>query len=340
MKSQVLSYILSGLSILLIGWMPANALANEQNASAMISGAAVSNDLKGGKELVIERSFTISYIKVPKRCETDAFKSTCTRLVNYYARRFEREMVSNISVEYSQENPFEQDIFDVDKQKEKAVQHVQINLYSKPGEPLVSLFSIFKQKNVNSPEQLLVETMNFDENTGRIIRFNELFENPQLAAMLCARAIEEKYSSFKSPLLPVVVSATELNPSNFIITARGLRFFFAPGLVKPNNNIAQSIFITLDMLKSAKPKDEWWSGKLQPITEAEKKALANSTLKDVIDLDSDFAVSDSINSLDNKQIANQSAASIGDNSIEDPAVKGKSETIVKNNQQKKPQLKN
>lgn len=305
----------------------ANNQDNETNKSTIVSGAVVDKDLKGGKELVIERSFSISYIKVPARCEENAFKSTCTRLVNYYARRFEREMVSNISVEYNEDNPFDKEIFTLDKQK--SVQHVQINLYSKPDEPLVSLFSIFKQHIIGSKEQLLVETMNFDGSSGRIIRFNELFENPELAAMLCARAIEAKYSAYHSPLLPVVISATELNPSNFIITARGLRFFFAPGLVKPDSNIAESIFINLNILKSAKPKDDWWSGKLKPISKEEKKALANSSLKDVINLSEDFAVPDSINALDNKQIATQSANSIKSIDPEDEESQGKSESLVK-----------
>lgn len=255
MASKFTSYLFALIGVLSVGALSFSAQAANENQSTQITGAAVAQDLKGGKELVIERSFSISYIKVPSRCENDAFKSTCTRLVNYYARRFEREMVSNISIEYSQDNPFEHDIFNVDRQKEKSIQQVQINFYSKPDEPLVSLFSVFKQKLVGGEEQLLVETMNFEEKTGRIISFNELFEKPQLASMLCARAIEAKYGPYNSPLLPVVVSATELNPTNFIITARGLRFFFAPGLVKANSKNAESIFIPFDALKSANPVD-------------------------------------------------------------------------------------
>lgn len=236
------------------------------------------------KELVIERSFSISYINVPAYCELNSFKSTCTRLVNYYARRFEREMVSNISLDYNEDDPFDKEIFEVDRNKEKSTQHVQMSIYSKPGETLLTLFSIFKQKIVGAKEQLLVETMNFEAKSGRIVRFAELFEDPQLAAMLCARAIEAKYQSENFPLLPVVISATELSPSNFIITKRGLRFFFAPGLVKPSKNVADSMFIPIKALQEAKPVAKWWSGKAEAITQEHKNALENSSLKDVINL--------------------------------------------------------
>ena len=242
------------------------------------------------KELVIERSFSISYIKVPAHCELDSFKSTCTRLVNYYARRFEREMVSNISVDYDEDDPFANDIFGSAGKRQKSVQHVTMSIYSKPGEPLLTLFSVFKQNIVGNPEeQLLVETMNFESQTGRIVRFGELFAKPQLAAMLCARAIEARYQSDKSPLLPVVIAATELAPSNFIITARGLRFFFAPSLVKPNSNKTDSMLIPLEALKSAQPVDKWWSRKVEPITKEHQQALSNSSLKDVINLDEEMA---------------------------------------------------
>ena len=120
------------------------------------------------------------------------------------------------------------------------------------------------------------------------VRFNQLFENPELAAMLCARAIEAKYQSLRSPLLPVVISATELSPSNFIITQRGLRFFFAPGLVKPNSTTTESMLIRIEALQSAKPISKWWSGKVDEITEEQRQALAHSSLSGVIHLDDDM----------------------------------------------------
>lgn len=268
------------------------------------------------KELTIERSFSISYIDVPQTCELDTFKTTCTRLVNYYARRFEREMVSNLNYVYdatlntkkkdsatskvaantgnsalANETVLE-NMLGSARHRQKSVQHVKMTIYSQPGDSMLTLFSIFKQKIVGmeNKDTLLVETINFESETGKAIRFNQLFENPELAAMLCARAIEAKYGKNRSPLLPVVISATELSPSNFIIVPRGLRFFFAPGLVKTGTNVADSMLVHLEQLQAAKPVAKWWAQKdKREITAEDRAALAQSDLRDVINLDEDNA---------------------------------------------------
>lgn len=258
--------------------------------------SAISNNAKAvasasGRELMIERSFSISYIKVPKQCEYDSFKTTCTRLVNYYARRFEREMVSllNYGGVRSSKDKFLQNEVGVFKHRSKSIQYVSMSIYSLPDAPVMTMFSVFHQQiNGDDKEHLLVETINFDVNTGKSLQFEQLFENPDLAAMLCARAIEAKYTKYKSPLLPVVISATELSPSNFIVTSKGLRFFFAPNLVKPNTTIADSMQISLDKLQAAKPIAKWWDIKIDPQQSArDRAALFKSSLHNVIHLEED-----------------------------------------------------
>lgn len=256
-------------------------------SAALLSAPAGTADA-APKTLTVERSFSISHVTVPPICEMDKFKTTCTRLVNYYVRRFEREMVSHINLNFDAADPFSEHA-NMGRRREKSVQNVTMSAYSRPEEPVLTLFSIFKQKVVGQEaENLLVETINFDIESGKSIRFNQLFEQPELAAMLCARAIEAKYQALHSPLLPVVISATELSPSNFIITPRGLRFFFAPGLVKPNSTTAESMLIRLEALQSAKPIAKWWSGKDVEITEEQRQALARSSLSGVIRLEEDM----------------------------------------------------
>lgn len=243
------------------------------------------------KDLTIERSFSVSHIKVPELCESDAFKTTCTRLVNYYARRFEREMVSHLNFLYDVSQDVTKSDLEKRRSRERSVQYVTMSIYSQPNDPVLTMFSIFKQQIAgNAQQNLIVETINFEAESGKAIRFKQLFENPELAAMLCARAIEAKYSKYRSPLLPVVLSATELSPSNFIITPKGLRFFFAPGLVKANSSVADSMLVRLELLQAAHPVEKWWAMKDDhAITAEERAALAASDLRDVINLEEDGA---------------------------------------------------
>lgn len=245
-----------------------------------------SNDPES-KNITIERTFSVSHIRVPKRCEDITFKPICTRLVNYYARRFERDMVTNYSNSFmNNAELLEQDNFLTYQERERGEQHVTMSAYSPPGDPIMTLFTIFKQRiPPEDNEILIVETINFDSRTGKFIPFKDLFENHELAAMLCARAIEQKYQKYNSKLLPVVISATQLRPSNFIVTANGLRFFFAPGLVKEDGKSADSIFIKIDKLKAAKPHMKWWEGKARTVTQAQRESIKNSNLSSVIDLD-------------------------------------------------------
>ncbi len=299
-----------------------------QSASQPTQPQSASQPTSQPKTLTVERSFSVSHVQVPPICELDKFKTTCTRLVNYYVRRFEREMVSHINLQFDANDPFAEHN-NMGRKREKSVQNVTMSVYSRPDEPVLALFSIFKQKVVGQEqENLLVETINFDVESGRSIRFNQLFGKPELAAMLCARAIEAKYQSLKSPLLPVVISATELSPSNFIISPRGLRFFFAPGLVKPNSTTAESMLIRLEALQSAEPVAQWWSGKDTEITDEQRAALANSSLSGVIKLEEDMPSAAEVKAAQRlaqsehdaaaaKEAAEQAAAAIEGKSVTD-----------------------
>lgn len=233
------------------------------------------------KEITIDRTYSVTTVDVPKQCEFENFKTTCARLVNLYARRFEREMVLYKNTQYD----YDKLSLNLGQARERAIQKVKMSVYTaKPDDPIFTLFTLFEQTMPGQKTNLLVETINFDASTGQSIEFNQLFQKPELAAMLCARKIEAHYKDLNSPLLPVVISATELNPSNYIITPFGLRFFFAPGLVNYHSTQADSLLISLEDLALAKPVAKWWEGKEQVITDEQRAALANSKLAGVIDL--------------------------------------------------------
>lgn len=233
------------------------------------------------KEITIDRTYSVTTVDVPKQCEFANFKTTCARLVNLYARRFEREMVLYKNTQYD----YDQLSLNLNQERERAVQKVKMSVYTaKEDDPIFTLFTLFEQTMPGQKTTLLVETINFDSSTGKSIEFKQLFQKPELAAMICARKIEAHYKDLKSPLLPIVISATELSPSNYIITPFGLRFFFAPGLVNYHSQQADSLLISLEDLQAAKPITKWWEGKEQTITEEQRQALANSKLAGVIDL--------------------------------------------------------
>ena len=302
----------------------AAATGSTSASSQKIIGPGVGQTAKPTKTLVMERSFSITNVKVPAICETDVLKSACTRLVNYYARRFEREMVSNISVSYNPDDPFGDNSMSAGQKKEKSVQDITMTIYQ-PHETMLTMFSIFKQHVVgnNASDHLLVETINFEAKTGHPIKFESLFGNPQLAAMLCARAIESHYQNYNSPLLPVVVAATELSPSNFIITARGLRFFFAPGLVNPKSTNTDSYLVRLDALKAAAPIDAWWQNRHLDITDKQKQSLANSDLSGIINLN-DNSESNPAHSQVEQMIQERRAVRVTNEAV--AAIQGKSDT--------------
>lgn len=250
------------------------------------------------KQITIDRTYTVTTVDVPKQCEFDNFKTTCARLINLYARRFEREMVLYKNTHYN----YEDINFSLNQARDRAVQNVKMSVYTaKPDDPIFTLFTLFEQTMPGQKTNLLVETINFDSSTGQSIDFKQLFKKPELAAMICARKIESHYKSLNSPLLPVVISATELSPSNYIITPFGLRFFFAPGLVNYHSTKADSLLISLEDLEAASPIEKWWEGKDQTITDEQRQSLANSKLAGVIDLKD--------NAKANSQLANNANSS-------------------------------
>lgn len=307
-----------------------SSIASGKPSGALIENASYEGkNERGARILTIDRTFSTSRITVPKLCENDNYRSICTRLVNYYARRFERDMVSYVNSQYT----FGDDLNSIELQnrrnRTKAFQDVSMSIYSKKDDPVLTLFSVFKQKINSNSQNLLVETINFEADTGRVINFAELFNKPELAAMLCARAIEAKYAKYDSLLLPAVISATQLSPVNYIITPKGLRFFFAPGLVKPGSNIADSMLVPLAELKSAGPIDKWWSSKDTEITAQDRQALAKSDLAGVINLDEDnIGVEKTKEEIaKNKSIANANEIK-GASNTDANAAKGKSTKVA------------
>ncbi|MCR5536881.1 MAG: hypothetical protein K6F05_05640 [Succinivibrio sp.] len=204
-------------------------------------------------QVVEERAFTKTTLQMPEICKSQDFAKTCRGFSSYLVSRFERSMVQRRYDELPPDTPLAMpDEDDLDLQEVK----FDIKLLHKLN--LASCSAEIRQV-INKTSYNFIETFNINLNTKYMVTFNELFEDANLAAMLCARAIEDKYREYGTKNLQAVVTLTEVMPSNFIIRPDGLEFIFSPGLVKTGNN-AEHYTVTLDKLEQAQPHEQWFPG--------------------------------------------------------------------------------
>lgn len=301
------------------------------SALSLVMGLMVGTSSVQAKDLIIERSYSKSKIEVPLACEEQSLRPICSRLVNYYTRRFEREMVIRSNANINVEEDFD---LSSSFKTNKAFQHIKMAIYTKEESPIFTLFSILNQTFVDGTKVLQVETINFDKSNNEPVDFNTLFEKPELAAMLCARAIEANYSKYKSPNLQIAISATELRPTNYLISPKGLRFFFAPGLVtmKKDKKNTDSLLVPIAQLMPALPKDKWWPVKEFGYTEEEKQALAKSGLSGSINLEKDEQRAQIVQGSLNQKQAYSQAKTIGQQDRQGKSLEpsAKEEVVTKN----------
>lgn len=209
-------------------------------------------------KVTIERSYSLTTVQMPSLCRNEKAGKLCKRLSDYFARRFERELI----LEKSQSVALGQADF-TDANIERARQNVFLFFLQNKEAPITTLYALSFQYFTDKPSTRMVETFNFDNESERNLPFSDLFADPDLAAMLLARFIEEHYQQEGSFMLPVLSAVTEYAPRNFIIVEDGLRLFFAPGLVSPDQEQLQSVKVPLAYLQAAGPKERWWPGLVQ-----------------------------------------------------------------------------
>ena len=201
----------------------------------------------------IERSYTTTTVQLPQLCRHQRAKKFCQTISNYFARRFERELIMEQSSKLDYDDPNPQ-AFAI----ARASQQVFLFFLQNKQAPVTTLYALSFQYFSDKADTRMVETFNFDNETERNLRFDELFDDPQLAAMLIARQVEARYRNEGSFMLPAMVAATEYAPRNFIIVTDGLRLFFAPGTVSGDARQLQSLKIPLTALMAAGPKARYW----------------------------------------------------------------------------------
>lgn len=230
----------------------------------LCSGSASADEVY---KLAFERSYSTTTVQLPSLCRAARAQGFCNRMAGFFARSFERELIMEqaAAIDFDDPNPV-----DLSFSRLKASQNVFMFFLQNKSAPIASLYALsFQYFSDGRPSRSKITTFNFDIESERNLAFGELFADSELAAMLIAREIEDHYRDDASLYLPLLVTATQYLPTNFIVVDDGLRMFFAPGVVGKDVSKMQSFKINLEKLAAAGPKSKWWPDAPAGVTTAE-----------------------------------------------------------------------
>lgn len=199
-------------------------------------------------ELTEERTYTVTHLHLPESCRTrDA--ELCTRFSSFFASRFDRRAIEYLSsMEFDDADSDDLSFNDVLGEQEITVSMEHLHS-SKVLTVCSEISSVFMGERSHT-----FESMNIDETSGRPIGFKDLFEDPDLAAMICARKFEQEFLHEKTALYEAIVASLELGPHNFVLKSNAIEIFFAPNTAKQGDRPA-SLRVTVKELETAGPKD-------------------------------------------------------------------------------------
>ncbi len=201
----------------------------------------------GAFDEVIERNYSTTVVHFSDTCASKPYDELCSRMANFTAGRFERELV----VLRNQALGLDDEKLLTELAKGNT-QDVKLEIRGFDKMNFASVL-IHITQTVAGESSDFTEIFNLNLKTERPLEFSELFEKPELAAMLCSRYIEEKYADKAAPRLPAAVAATEVMPRNFMLRPDALEFVFAPGMITPGKN-SESVSVPLSALEKAGPR--------------------------------------------------------------------------------------
>ncbi len=200
-----------------------------------------------------ERSYTVSRFTLPYTCKEENYKGICNFFVNYFVSKFDHDYISFVTSHLDLEDPDEDQL----SNRETAYQDVNLDIRVIKKVGFMYVEADIDQEYMGEKASQK-ELFNFHLATRKIVKFRDLFDDPELAAMLCANLIEDKYlDSSNTKNLAIVRAQIEIEPSNFLILPDGIEFIFNEGVVSPKKEDS-SVFISTDDLKAAKPKEQWF----------------------------------------------------------------------------------
>ncbi len=199
------------------------------------------------------RSYTVSNFTLPVMCKESRYDGICGFFVNYFVSKFDHDYISFVTSHLNLDDPEDDQL----SNREIAYQNVSLDLRVIKEVGFMCVEADISQEYMGE-KALQKELYNFHLASNKIVKFHDLFERPDLAAMLCANIIEDRYKDTASAKnLAIVRAQIEVEPSNFIILPDGLAFVFNEGVLTPKK-ADSTIFIGVEVLKDAGPKDQWF----------------------------------------------------------------------------------
>ena len=202
------------------------------------------------QEYVIERSYSTTIVKLNKNCALEKYEKLCKGYANYLAGSFENSQLQSFNANINYED--ELSVIEIPH----ATQTLTLDLITNSWHDFVSLIT-----HVTTEDKLgkdsFIEVVNVNEQTFKLITFEDLFKKPQIASMICARKLEAKYKDQNMELFPLVVASMEVNPMRFLIYPDAIEFIFPPNLVEKSKKDS-TLLVKIADLAEAKPNLEWF----------------------------------------------------------------------------------
>lgn len=204
------------------------------------------------ESIIIEKNYSRTIVNLAPECRFDRAKKFCNYIAQTIARNYERERVIIVNDHINYENP------DFSFFENVATQKVDLNFIENNSAKIITVYAIIRSYDENSHNSINIKAFTYKLSNNKLLRFEELFENPELAGQLIGNIVENRYKKAKSKYLPIIISSLKINPNNFTLTVKGLRFFFAPNTVNTNPHKFESINISIKDLEKANPYKKWW----------------------------------------------------------------------------------
>lgn len=194
-----------------------------------------------------ERTYTVTRLHLPESCRTRD-QELCSRFSGFFASRFDRRAIELLSSrEFASDDAAAFPMEDA-----MGVQEITVTMEHLGDSGVLTVGAEITSELLGERSHSF-ESMNLDEKSGRPVDFGDLFEDPALASMICARSFERAFLKDKTELYDAISAALELGPRNFVLKADGLEIIFAPGTARAGDRPAR-LHVRASELSAAGPK--------------------------------------------------------------------------------------
>ena len=203
-------------------------------------------------EETINRSYTSTVFHYPSLCKTAEFSKQCQFFTNYYVSKFEHNYIGYITDHLDLENNEDDQL----ATRALAYQDVVLDMRVIKQANFMSIIAIVNQEYLHEKSSL-TEVFNVNLQTQKVVHFSDLFEDPELGAMICSNLFYDKFKKYNSKNLDLVKAQIEVEPRNFLLLPDGIEFVISKGVVAPLN-VKARLFVSTDDLMKASPKKQWF----------------------------------------------------------------------------------